>query len=336
MLSIQKIGFYAQLVDEGRRLSMHRGYTSSGAIDWQSYDLANALVGNANSLVNIEITLGDFEAVFTANAIIAIAGANCLISLDGQMHEMYRPIAVNKGQRLLISNIGKDGAGLRVYIALRGGFEAKMLFGSAANVKRERSGGINENGEGLKAGDTLRFLSSAALELSSRTTCASINMQSVHARFIKAQKRQTTDDQILRLGCVPGYQWNDFTIGARSQFLSQRFELTPLSDRMGMRLRGDKITSGVSQLYSQGLCNGAIQCSGDGQLIVMLNDRQTIGGYPVLGAVDAFSRSRLAQAKAPQTVQFSLVNALNQAARISMWRQQIKKLSEYIDQCLRS
>jgi len=81
------------------------------------------------------------------------------------------------------------------------------------------------------------------------------------------------------------------------------------------------------------LSKGAVQCTGDGQLIVMLNDRQTIGGYPVLGAVEAFSRAKLARSKPGMAFEFVLSEPLNVAAKLRIWRKQIENICTSVDQC---
>ena len=48
-------------------------------------------------------------------------------------------------------------------------------------------------------------------------------------------------------------------------------------------------------MISEGIPLGAIQVPPDGQPIVLLNDRQTIGGYPRLGALTPLALARLAQ-----------------------------------------
>jgi allophanate hydrolase subunit 2 len=48
-------------------------------------------------------------------------------------------------------------------------------------------------------------------------------------------------------------------------------------------------------MISEGIPLGAIQVPPDGQPIILLNDRQTIGGYPRLGALTPLSLARLAQ-----------------------------------------
>jgi allophanate hydrolase subunit 2 len=70
---------------------------------------------------------------------------------------------------------------------------------------------------------------------------------------------------------------------------------------MGMRLLGPELVYQGKPMISEGIPLGAIQVPPDGQPIVLLNDRQTIGGYPRLGALTPLSLARLAQ-KLPGSV----------------------------------
>ncbi len=56
---------------------------------------------------------------------------------------------------------------------------------------------------------------------------------------------------------------------------------------MGFRLEGENVHSELVGMLSEGICLGAIQIPADGQPIVLMNDRQTIGGYPKIGSVIA-------------------------------------------------
>ncbi len=60
----------------------------------------------------------------------------------------------------------------------------------------------------------------------------------------------------------------------------------PESDRMGMRLLGNKLDHirGFN-IVSDGIAPGSIQVPGNGQPIILLADRQTTGGYPKIATV---------------------------------------------------
>jgi allophanate hydrolase subunit 2 len=53
---------------------------------------------------------------------------------------------------------------------------------------------------------------------------------------------------------------------------------------------------------------GAIQIPADGQPIILLNDRQTIGGYPKIGSVTALDCAKLLQYRPDEKVIFQLIN----------------------------
>jgi len=104
---------------------------------------------------------------------------------------------------------------------------------------------------------------------------------------------------------VRGPQWDWFSAGAREQFLRERFTVTARSDRMGLRLAGPALADGgLPEMLSEGVATGAIQVPPDGQPIVLLADRQTIGGYPKIAHVASVDLSALAQVRPGDTVGF--------------------------------
>ncbi|MDT4853739.1 putative protein YbgK [compost metagenome] len=52
------------------------------------------------------------------------------------------------------------------------------------------------------------------------------------------------------------------------------------------------------------MVSGAIQVPPDGQPIILMADRQTMGGYPVLGWVHPLDLGRLAQCPANRVLRF--------------------------------
>ena len=76
---------------------------------------------------------------------------------------------------------------------------------------------------------------------------------------------------------------------------------------MGIRLEGPAIEYAGKGLVSEGINIGSVQVPPNGQPIIMMNDRQTLGGYPKLGNISPLDLSRLAQCRPGQTVQFTRV-----------------------------
>ncbi|CSB71404.1 allophanate hydrolase 2 subunit 2 [Vibrio cholerae] len=111
----------------------------------------------------------------------------------------------------------------------------------------------------------------------------------------------------LRLRVIESYQYQAFSPSAMESFYRSEFIVTPNSDRMGYRLQGETISPPDQAILSEGIALGAIQVPPNGQPIILLNDRQTIGGiggYPKLGCVARIDLPRLAQAKPGHSVRF--------------------------------
>lgn len=77
---------------------------------------------------------------------------------------------------------------------------------------------------------------------------------------------------------------------------------------MGYRLSGEKVSSRVTGILSEPICFGAIQVPSHGEPIVLLKERQTIGGYPKIGSVIAVDCFKLAQLQAGGRVRFEVID----------------------------
>jgi allophanate hydrolase subunit 2 len=77
---------------------------------------------------------------------------------------------------------------------------------------------------------------------------------------------------------------------------------------MGYRLEGRKIECDVDGILSEGICHGAVQIPSDGQPIVLMNDRQTIGGYPKIGSVISSDTAKLGQLSQGAKVHFEPIS----------------------------
>ena len=77
---------------------------------------------------------------------------------------------------------------------------------------------------------------------------------------------------------------------------------------MGYQLEGEPLQCEITELLSEGICFGAIQIPPDGQPIVLLNDRQTIGGYPKIGSALSLDAARMTQLVAGSTVHFTPIS----------------------------
>lgn len=275
-------GLLSLLQDRGRFGAHNLGLTTGGPLDRHAFDWANRLLGNDANATCIEISFGGLSVEAKLETSFAITGASAPCQLNGETIEQWRTHDINPGDRL---EIGFTTSGTRCYLGVSGGFEIAPSFGSSSTVVREKIGGLG--GGKLQAHDEL--------------PCRSQKIDR-HLRLAEADRPDYTDGAELRV--VPGYQQAAFDHVHQWRFFSSEYRLTERCDRMGFRLEGEVIHSGIVGMLSEGICHGAIQIPADGQPIVLMNDRQTIGGYPKIGSVIPQDTARLAQLSPGASVRF--------------------------------
>ena len=175
------------------------------------------------------------------------------------------------------------------------------MFGSTATVVREKLGGLG--GDKLQTGDQL--------------PCGGGTIGR-HQRVDDIDRPAYGDSARLRV--VPGYQYSAFGHLQRWRFFNSEYRVTDRCDRMGFRLEGENVASGMVGMLSEGICLGAIQVPADGQPIVLMHDRQTIGGYPKIGSVIPLDLAALAQLGPGASVSFEAID-LSQAHSIHLLQQ---------------
>lgn len=262
------------LQDAGRFGVRHLGVTQGGAADWCSMSWANWLLGNGLDVPVIEITLGGFAVVAEDDCLLALAGANLGAQIDGQPLAPWRSFKLGKGQKLLFT---QPLLGARAYLAAPGGFEAPKVLGSSATVVREAFGGLDGLGSPLAKGAALSYRGES---LSPREVPLALRLDF---------KSNAPLDLVL------GAQIGQFSGQSLFDAFNSAWTLDSRADRMGIRLLGKALEYQGQPMISEGIPLGAVQVPPDGQPIVLLNDRQTIGGYPRLGALTPLALARLAQ-----------------------------------------
>ncbi|KLN63690.1 MULTISPECIES: biotin-dependent carboxyltransferase family protein [Vibrio] len=283
-IEVIKPGQQTLIQDFGRFGLAHYGIAQGGPVDDYAYSWANHLLGNTINMPTLEITLGQAEFFVHHSCELAIAGGDLNAKLDGEIIGNWSTFRALKGQTL---SFGLPKNGLRAYLAIKGGFAVSTQLGSAATVERDQLGGLN-NGLSVQAGDTLPF-----------------NQHSIGSKQVQMTFRYKPNYNLpLELRVIEGYQVNDFSRDAVASLYSQQFEISQLVNRMGYRLSGAIVPPPQKEYLSEGIALGSIQVTPSGEPIILLNDRQTIGGYPKIGCVARIDLPRLAQAKPGQKVRF--------------------------------
>lgn len=265
-IHVRRPGLHTTVQDLGRWGFQALGVPVAGPMDPFSHRFANALVGNARDAAVLEITLMGPELEFEGDCLVAIAGAEFDVEVDGAMVPHARAFAVSARARM---QFGARTRGARAYLAVDGGFDVPVVLGSRSTHMPSGIGGVA--GRSLRKGDRI------PLGLSERRHVPT-------GRPIAHAHDSLSDPAVLR--AFSGPDADRFKDDALEALQSAPYALGPDSDRMGFRLQGPKLRhAGGADIISDATPTGSVQVPGSGEPILLMADRQTTGGYPRIATV---------------------------------------------------
>ena len=304
MIVVEKPGLRTTVQDRGRIGLAHLGVPRSGAADWFSARLANALVGNPAGAAVLETTLTGPALRFEMAALVAVTGAAADVLLDGDPIELGVITRVFSGQRL---SIGSARDGLRSYLAVAGGIDVPPVLGSRST---DTLSGIGP--PPLAPGDTLPI--GAAPTASSG---------SVDSTEIFLAGKEMVASVLPRSGrAVRVVRGPDAADTAMNSLCGQSFVVSPHADRVGARLSG-AIVEGGGEAPTSGMLAGAIQLPPDGVPVVLLADHAVTGGYRVAAVVIDADVPVLAQSRPGTVTRFLEVSVQEARAASNAARRQL-------------
>jgi antagonist of KipI len=210
----------------------------------------------------LEVTLGGLELAFDDDIQFAVAGAEFHVDLGGHPVAMYRTLRAAAGSVL---KLGPRIRGGRAYVAIAGGILVPPVLGSRATHIASHLGGCE--GRTLQAGDRLRVGSAV---LARDRHCPGVG---------------NLPEGGAKVRILPGPHIDRFPSNALEMLLSSRYVLSPKSNRMGYRLEGPMLPTNLDELISGATVPGALQVPASGLPILLMADRATTGGYPILAVV---------------------------------------------------
>ena len=299
---IQDGGPQTTVQDLGRRGSLRVGIPPSGPMDREAFLLANRLVGNADDAAGLECTFTGPRVEFADERWVAVTGAVMPVTLNGAVMPRWAAFEVEAGDVL---RLGLASSGVRGYVAVSGGIDTPPALGSRATYLRGQLGGLE--GRALRTGDCL------PLGPASGGAPAEVHEERIPDYTIEPTVR-----------VVLGPQDDRFSRRGIAALFDAPYEMTPQIDRMGARLRGERIehTRG-HDIISDGVALGGIQVVGDGQPIVLLADRQSTGGYTKIGTVCSFDIGRVAQVTPGQRLRFRQVTVAEAHEFLRAYRREL-------------
>ena len=276
--------------DFGRKNLYHIGVPFSGAMDNRNYLISNKLVNNKMNSAVIEFAyqgpMLKFNGESTTFAITGDVNFNIKRKKNSILEKgnSYQTYNLKSGDQIDILSTNRSVYG---YLAIAGNIDVK-LFGNSCSTNTKAKIGSND-GEKIKKGDKIFFSN-----LSNKAQIKKLNY---------------INTKIEQIRVIRGTNYNYFSKESKNIFFKNEFNVTKLTDRMGMRLEGNKIKNIVdTNIKSEGLIKGTIQIPADGNPIIMLSDHGTIGGYPKIGVVISADYDKLVQIVPGSKIKFKEVS----------------------------
>ena len=271
---------YCALQDAGRFGYRHLGVPCSGAMDRYSLMYVNNQLNNPVDASVLEVAGNGFTFIALTDVLLFFSGADCEIKVDSFKTDTSALIKLNGGQTLKIEKIH---LGARVYIGIKGGFWASPVLDSISTLEGTHLRELKKN----------EFIFSKNVSLVKEKN-------SGHLKKFKIHNNQ-------KIFVSPGPEFEYLTEDSIKLVLSEHFIITKNSNRMGYRLFGKPLLSHNGyEILTSSVMPGTVQLLPDGQLIALMRDCQTTGGYPRILQIEESGINQLAQRLPAEEVVFHL------------------------------
>lgn len=273
---VVRAGLHTTVQDGGRWGYQHFGVPVGGALDTEALRRANALVGNAAEEAGLEFTLvgGTLRAAVPLH--VAVTGARFEVTINGVPASRDTALRLAAGDALTLGT-RRDGA--RAYVAVRGGLDVPVVLGSRSAWPMLPRRGALRDGAVLDVGD----------------------------RAIGPMRPGTwpspAPSPVLRV--VPGPEGHE-AAAALAALQAGTYVVAPTASRMAYPLEGPPVPLVAPTRASSGTVTGAIQVVPTGQPILLMAERQTTGGYPVVAVVITADLPHAAQLAPGDPVRFTV------------------------------
>ncbi|MFT4532943.1 MAG: biotin-dependent carboxylase-like uncharacterized protein [Saprospiraceae bacterium] len=270
MIEIIKPGLYTSIQDQGRNNCSHLGVPNSGAMDSISASDANRMLDNDPKASVIECTIIGPEIKFHKTTSIAITGAVIQPFINGVPSFINKALRVKSGD---ILSFGKIVNGARFYIAVRGGFLGSEMLGSQSTCITSSIFNILQKRDHIEFAEYDGYFEQPPL-LFRNVGSKNINvLKGPEFELIKRVNPNLLD------------------------VFKSSFVVRQESNRMAYRISHDLNLTHDKSIISSGTIPGTIQLTPNGDMIFLMRDAQTTGGYPRVLQLTGFGICDLAQMK---------------------------------------
>ncbi|HRI23571.1 MAG TPA: biotin-dependent carboxyltransferase family protein [Ferruginibacter sp.] len=292
---IHKQGLLATVQGKQRYGYRDAGIGPGGAMDLFAMHAANYLVGNEEDAAVLEMNFPAPEIVFRKDALISLAGADMDACVDEIPLPVWKPVLIKKDSVL---KFRKPVHGSKLYLAVREGWIAEKWLGSSSTHLKAAAGGYA--GRSLEKGDVIEFGEPSFF----------LTENKILPWGFTSQELQEVYPVNKAMRCICGAEWSLLASSSKTIFSEQSFALNNQNDRMGYRLNGPRLfTEKPVEMISSAVDAGTVQLLPDGNLIVLMADHQTTGGYPRIASVIKADIPPLAQLNAGDEFRFTIIDA---------------------------
>ncbi len=315
IIHIEQCGFLTTIQDAGRTNYLQYGMSKGGAMDTYSMHLANLLVGNNLSAPVLELTQSPHRFKFLKDTLVAFAGGGLQPQIKGIE---LSPLQTHFIKAETVLELKQQIPGFRLYMAVAGGFAANAFLNSYSTDILVQAGGFE--GRALRKDDTLSFQKNLT-EFQNSLYNVLQNGADIKFNFDETYVEKKS------IRAIKGVEWDYLTEETKEKIGNTSFSISSKSSRMGYRLTGAAITANrPCDIISSPVTQGTVQLTSSGELIVLMADAQTVGGYPRVLQVIAADLPILAQKKPGELIQLEMVSL--HEAEAALLQQQIS-ISNY-------
>lgn len=314
-IQIIKPGILSTIQDMGRNLFLSQAVPVSGAMDVLSARIANIALGNNPNDAVIEFTYAEAAFKAESNMLIAYSGDGAVLMVNDQKLPADRPLFIPAKSIIELKNNPK---GSRTYLAIAGGWNVPEVLGSRSTFLTANFGGLD--GRSLKVGDKLNnieSLSHANKLLFDKLKGDNIN----YPKWSIARNLLLPDDRkTIRMVLANEQSW--FSDRSKGDLFATSYTIGMNSNRMGYHLERQAIDRiKKDELLSTAVTPGTIQVTGSGNMVLLMADCQTTGGYPRIAQVATVDLPLCAQLKPGDKINFTEISR-NKAEMLYLEREQ--------------
>lgn len=273
-------GLLTSIQDFGRNGYAKYGIPKSGVMDSYAAKIANLLVGNKQEDAVMEITMLGPILEFDKDALLVLVALKANVFLNDKNIELLKPFKVKSGDRLQIKQIT---SGVRLYLAISGGFQSELKLSSRSMYASVTNSSV------IKKGDVIKTETYTGVK-----------------KLTNAQLKYDMEFYATKtLEVYPGPEFEELSIDLKTKLLEYTFHVSKNNSRMAYQLE-ETLENNLKPILTQPVLPGTVQFTPAGNIIILMRDAQTTGGYPRIFQLTKESINLLSQKRQGDKIEFTL------------------------------